>query len=280
MQVGIVGAGTMGSGIAQTFANAGFDVILNDIKVVYLEDAVKKIENNLEYLISKEKITEEDKTKIMDRLDCTTELSKLAEADLIIEAVSEDLGLKKNMFQKLDELCKTDTILASNTSALSISEIASSLQRMDKVIGVHFFNPVPVMNLVELIKAATTSEKTFQLTRDIILSTGKEVVEVEENPGFIVNRLLIPMINEAIYLLYEGVAKREDIDTAMKCGANHPLGPLALADLIGLDICLAIMETLYREFSDSKYRACPLLRKKVRAGELGRKSGKGFYSYK
>ncbi len=269
----------MGSGIAQIFANAGFEVILNDIKEVYLEDAVKKIEDNLDYLISKEKKTEDDKVEILDRLKSTTELSSLAEVDLIIEAVSEDLDLKKNIFQKLDKICKADTILASNTSALSITEIASSLQRMDKVIGMHFFNPVPVMKLVELIKAATSSEETLQLTRDILLSTGKEVVEVDENPGFIVNRLLIPMINEAIFLLYEGVAKKEDIDTAMKCGANHPLGPLALADLIGLDICLAIMETLYREFNDSKYRACPLLRKKVRAGELGRKSGEGFYSY-
>ncbi|MFP4015847.1 MAG: 3-hydroxybutyryl-CoA dehydrogenase [Halanaerobiales bacterium] len=277
--IGVVGAGTMGSGIAQIFATAGFEVILTDINKEYLLEANKKIENNLTYLVSREKKTEQEKVNILNHLKYTTDLSELAKVDLIIEAVSEDIDIKIEIFKKLDELCKTDTILASNTSALSITEIASNVSRTDKVIGTHFFNPVPVMKLVELIKAATTSKKTVETVRKIVLTTDKEIVEVEESPGFIVNRLLIPMINEAIFLLYEGIASKNDIDLSMKYGSNHPMGPLALADLIGLDVCLSIMETLYQEFNDSKYRPCPLLRKKVRAGELGKKTGRGFYLY-
>ncbi|MFP4661616.1 MAG: 3-hydroxybutyryl-CoA dehydrogenase [Halanaerobiales bacterium] len=278
-QIAIVGAGTMGSGIAQVFASAGYSVILNDLKMDFLDNAFLKIEKNLDYLIRKEKITVEEKEEILGRLEKTTDLSSISEADLVIEAVTEKMDIKKEIFQKLDDICKQNTILASNTSALSVSEIALSVERTDKVMGIHFFNPVPVMRLVELIKAANTSEQTFQSVKKLVKSTGKVIVEVEESPGFIVNRLLIPLINEAIFLLYEGVASKEDIDNAIKYGANHPMGPLALADLIGLDVCLSIMETLYKDFSDPKYRTCPLLLKKVRAGELGKKTGKGFYSY-
>ncbi|MFW6035469.1 MAG: 3-hydroxyacyl-CoA dehydrogenase family protein [Halothermotrichaceae bacterium] len=278
-KVGVVGAGTMGSGIAQCFITSGYNVVLNDINSDYLRKAINKINNNLNYLVTKEKMTEIEKNEIIDRLEWSTDLSKLAGTDLIIEAVSENMSSKIDVFKQLEKICNDRAIFASNTSALSITEIAANIDRKEKVLGIHFFNPAPVMKLVELIITDATSETTLQTIKKLFTTIGKEVVEIEESPGFIVNRLLIPMINEAIFLLYEGIADKEDIDSAMKYGANHPLGPLTLADLIGLDICLMIMDTFYLEFRDSKYRACPLLRKKVRAGELGRKTGKGFYAY-
>lgn len=278
-KIGVVGAGTMGSGIAQVFAAGGLQVVLRDVDSQCLDRGLSLIQNNLNYSVSKEKITEKEKEQLLERIDFTTELHDLADSDLIIEAVTEDINIKKEVFRKLDEICKEGTILASNTSALSITEIAAYTGRPEKVLGVHFFNPVVVMKLVELIRGITTSEETFNKIKGIIEMINKVPVETQESPGFVVNRLLIPMINEAIFVLNEGIASAEEIDRAMKYGANHPLGPLALADLIGLDVCLAIMNTLYREFNDSKYRACPLLRKKVRAGQLGSKTGIGFYSY-
>ncbi len=222
---------------------------------------------------------EEDKEKITSRIKPVTDVQNLAEVDMVIEAINEDMELKKKVFKELDEACKEETILASNTSALSITEISMATNRPEKVIGVHFFNPVPVMKLVELIRGITTSEDTFTRVNKIIKDIGKNPIEVKEAPGFVVNRLLIPMINEAAFILNEGVASVEDIDAAMVMGANHPIGPLSLADLIGLDVCLAIMETLYKEMGDPKYRPCPLLRKKVRASQLGRKTGEVFYIY-
>lgn len=278
-KIGVVGAGTMGSGIAQVFAAGGFQVVLQDIDSQYLGRGLNQIEKNLNYAVSKGKITEGEREKVLERIDFVTELDALADSDLIIEAVTEDINIKKEVFRELDEICKEGAILASNTSALSITEIAAYTGRPEKVLGVHFFNPVVVMKLVELIRGITTSEETFIKIKSIIEVINKVPVETQESPGFVVNRLLIPMINEAIFILNEGIASIEEIDKAMKYGANHPLGPLALADLIGLDVCLAIMDTLFKEFNDSKYRACPLLRKKVRAGQLGRKTGAGFYSY-
>ncbi|MTI60350.1 MAG: 3-hydroxybutyryl-CoA dehydrogenase [Firmicutes bacterium] len=278
-KIGIVGAGTMGSGIAQTIAQSGYEVILRDIEQDFVDQGLAKIAKNLARSVQKERISAAEKDAVSGRITGTTELSKLADADLVIEAITEKMEIKKRVFQELDELCSPETILASNTSALSITEIATTTKRPDKVLGIHFFNPVPVMKLVELIKSITTAEETFEKAKGFIEGIGKTPVEVNEAPGFVVNRILIPMINEAAFILYEGIAKADEIDTAMKLGANHPLGPLALGDLVGLDVCLAIMETLYNEFGDSKYRPCPLLRKKVRAGHLGRKTGRGFFEY-
>lgn len=278
-KIGIVGAGTMGSGIAQTIAQSGYEVILRDIEQDFVDQGLAKIEKNLARSVQKERISAAEKDAVLGRITGTTELSKLADADLVIEAITEQMEIKKRVFQDLDELCSPDTILASNTSALSITEIATTTKRPDKVLGIHFFNPVPVMKLVELIKSITTAEETFNKAKEFVEKIGKTPVEVNEAPGFVVNRILIPMINEAAFILYEGIAKADEIDTAMKLGANHPLGPLALGDLVGLDVCLAIMETLYNEFGDSKYRPCSLLRKKVRAGHLGRKTGRGFFEY-
>lgn len=278
-KIGIVGAGTMGSGIAQTIAQSGYEVILRDIEQDFVDQGLAKIEKNLARSVQKERISAAEKDAVSGRITGTTELSKLADADLVVEAITEQMEIKKSVFQDLDELCSPETILASNTSALSITEIATTTKRPDKVLGIHFFNPVPVMKLVELIKSITTAEETFNKAKEFVEKIGKTPVEVNEAPGFVVNRILIPMINEAAFILYEGIAKADEIDTAMKLGANHPLGPLALGDLVGLDVCLAIMETLYNEFGDSKYRPCPLLRKKVRAGHLGRKTGRGFFEY-
>lgn len=278
-KIGIVGAGTMGSGIAQTVAASGYEVILRDIEQGFVDQGLAKIEKNLARSVQKERISPDEKDDITGRITGTTDLAKLADADLVIEAITEKMEIKKKVFQELDELCTPETILASNTSALSITEIATTTKRPDKVLGIHFFNPVPVMKLVELIKSITTAEDTFNKAKEFVKKIAKTPVEVNEAPGFVVNRILIPMINEATFILYEGIAKAEEIDTAMKLGANHPLGPLALGDLVGLDVCLAIMETLYNEFGDSKYRPCPLLRKKVRAGQLGRKTGRGFFEY-
>ncbi len=278
-KIGVIGAGTMGSGIAQIAATAGYHVILRDINQEVLEKGLATIEKNLDRSIKKDRLNESEKEDILARIDTVIEYGSLSEVDLVIEAAPEDLSLKQELFKKLDSICKPEAILATNTSALSITELATVTERPDKVIGIHFFNPVPVMGLVEIIRALPTSDQTFDLASELVEDLGKSPVEVEEAPGFVVNRILVPMINEAVFMLSEGVASAEDIDTAMKKGANHPIGPLALADMIGLDVCLAIMDTLEEEFKDSKYRAAPLLRKKVRGRELGRKTGKGFYNY-
>lgn len=278
-KIGVLGTGTMGAGIIQVLAQNGFSVVLRARRQTSVDKGIATVEKNLDKLIAKEKLTAEDKAAIMGRIEGSTDIGIIKDADLVIEAATEDMEAKKALFAELDALCKPETIIATNTSSLSITEIAAATNRPDKIIGMHFFNPVPMMKLVEIIKGLATSDETrdtiLQLTSDL----GKTPVEVSEAPGFVVNRILVPMINEAIGILADGVAKAEDIDEAMKLGANHPMGPLALGDLIGLDVCLAIMEVLYSEFGDSKYRPHPLLRKMVRAGKLGRKSGAGFFDY-
>jgi len=279
MKVIVCGAGTMGSGIAQVMAEAGHQVYLRDIDEKFVNRGLGIIEKNLSRSVEKGKMTQENKDAVMARLIGVVDLSVAKEVDLVLEAIIEKTEPKKELFKELEGICPPNTIFASNTSALSISEIGAVTNRPDKFIGMHFFNPAPVMKLVEVIKAAGTSEETYKFIKDFAQQLGKNPVTVEEAPGFVVNRILIPMINEAVYILMEGVASAEDIDAAMKLGANHPIGPLALGDLIGLDVCLLIMETLYEEFGDTKYRPCPLLRKMVRAGYLGRKTKKGFFSY-
>lgn len=269
----------MGVGVAQVCSQNGYEVILYARRSVSIEKGLSSITKNLDRLIKKEKIQEEDKEKTLNRIATTSNLEDLKDADLVIEAIAENMQIKKDLFKKLDEICKEDTILATNTSSLSITDIASSTNRPDKVIGMHFFNPVPMMKLVEVIKGILTSKETCELIFEVAKNIQKEPVHVKEAPGFVVNRLLIPMINEAIFIYAEGIASIEDIDQAMKLGANHPMGPLALSDLIGNDVVLAIMDTLYEEFEDSKYRAHPLLRKIVRANLLGRKTERGFYTY-
>ncbi|GAA0675604.1 MULTISPECIES: 3-hydroxybutyryl-CoA dehydrogenase [Clostridium] len=278
-KVFVLGAGTMGAGIVQAFAQNGFEVIVRDIKDEFVERGLAGIEKNLSKLVAKGKMTEEAKAEISARISGTTDMKLAADCDLVVEAAIENMKIKKEIFAELDSICKPETILASNTSSLSITEVASATKRADKVIGMHFFNPAPVMKLVEVIRGAQTSQETFEAVKSVSEAIGKSPVEVAEAPGFVVNRILIPMINEAVGIYAEGIASVEDIDTAMKYGANHPMGPLALGDLIGLDVCLAIMDVLYNETGDSKYRAHTLLRKYVRAGWLGRKSGKGFYDY-
>ena len=280
MKAFIIGAGTMGAGIVQTFAEAGYEVVMRDLKEEFINRGYGSIEKNLSKAAAKGKITEERKAEILKNITTTTYLDMAKDADIVIEAAVENMRIKKEIFAELDEICKQGCILATNTSSLSITEVASATNRPDKVIGMHFFNPVPMMKLVEVIKGIATSEETRDKVVEMAKSLGKDPVEVEEAPGFVVNRILIPMINEAVGVLADGVASAEDIDTAMKLGANHPIGPLALGDLVGNDVCLAIMETLYSEFGDSKYRPHPLLRKMVRAGYLGRKTGKGFFEYK
>lgn len=275
----VLGAGTMGSGIVQAFAQKGYEVIVRDIKDELVQSGIVRINNGLSKLVSKGKMTEETKEDILSRISGTTDMNLAADCDLVVEAAIENMKIKKEIFAELDKICKPETILASNTSSLSITEVASATSRPEKVIGMHFFNPAPVMKLVEIIRGMATSQETFDAVKELSVAIGKEPVEVEEAPGFVVNRILIPMINEASFILQEGIASVEDIDTAMKYGANHPMGPLALGDLIGLDVCLAIMDVLYNETGDTKYRSSSILRKYVRAGWLGRKSGRGFYNY-
>ncbi len=275
----VLGAGTMGAGIAQVLAQAGYEVFLRDIEERYVEAGLNKIDKNLSRLVKKEKIDENEKNTILNRIKGIVNISDGKEVDVVIEAAIENLEIKKQIFRELDEICKSTAIFASNTSSISITALAAATKRPDKFIGMHFFNPVPVMKLVEIIKGIATSEETVQVINKITKNIGKNPIFANEAPGFIVNRILVPMINEAAYLLMEGVAKKEEIDEAMKYGANHPIGPLALADLIGLDVCLSVMEVLHYEFGEDKYRPCPLLRKMVRAGFLGRKTNKGFYTY-
>ena len=278
-KIGVLGTGTMGAGIIQVLAQSGYEVVLRARRQTSVDKGIAAIVKNLDKLIKKEKITEADKNDILGRIHGSTEIEIVKDADLIIEAATENMEAKKALFKELDELCKPETIIATNTSALSITEIAAVTGRPDKIIGMHFFNPVPAMKLVEIVKGLTTSEETRKAIIDLTKALNKTPVDVAEAPGFVVNRILIPMVNEGIGILADGVADVEGIDTAMKLGANHPMGPLALGDLIGLDVCLAIMETLYTEFGDTKYRPHPLLRKMVRAGKLGRKTGAGFYDY-
>jgi len=278
-RVFVAGAGQMGSGIAQVAAQAGLQVTMQDIAPEFLDRGMATIRRNLARSVEKGRITREEQQAILERLQTTLNLEAAAEADVVVEAIVENLQAKKDLFSELDRVCPAATILASNTSSLPITELAASTKRPDRFIGMHFMNPVPVMQLVEVVRGHLTSDETHAVIRDLAVRMGKTPVTVQDYPGFVANRVLFPMINEAIYCLMEGVASAEDIDTVMRLGMNHPMGPLALADLIGLDTCLAILETLYRGLGDPKYRPCPLLRRMVSAGLLGRKTGRGFYTY-
>ena len=278
-KVVVIGGGTMGLDIAQVFAKTGHDVIVRDIKDEIITASEARLNKGLDKLVAKGKLDDAGKKAITDKISFTTDLGKAADADLVVEAAIENLDIKKSIFAELDAICKPECILASNTSSISITAIAAATKRPDKFIGMHFFNPATVMKLVEVIRGANTSDETCRIITDLAAAIGKEPVAVEEAPGFVVNKILIPMINEACDLLYTGVATADGIDTAMKLGANHPMGPLALGDLVGLDVCLAIMDTLYNETHDPKYRASLLMRKMVRAGKLGRKTGVGFFDY-
>ncbi|MCX5862912.1 MAG: 3-hydroxybutyryl-CoA dehydrogenase [Desulfomonile sp.] len=276
---GVVGAGQMGNGIAHVAAASGMQVIMNDITQEFVDNGLKTIEKNLARAVSKGKMTEEEKSQILSRIKPSIDLSDFREADFVVEAIIEDLQLKQTVFRTLDEVVSPGKVLASNTSSISITKLASFTKRPDKFIGMHFMNPVPVMKLVEIINGLATDRQTTELTIELSKKFGKIPVEAQDFPGFISNRVLLPMINEAVFALFEGVGTPEAIDEVMKLGMNHPMGPLTLADLIGLDTCLAILKVLYEGFCDSKYRPCPLLIKYVEAGYLGRKSGRGFYNY-
>ena len=277
--LGVIGAGQMGNGIAQVAAMSGLNVVMSDIKDELIEQGVAAIQKILQRGVDKGKLDGTERDGILNRITTTVGIKDMASVDFVIEAATEYEPVKFEIFENLDNICGASVILATNTSSIPIGRIASRTKRPEKVIGMHFMNPVPLMKLIEIIRGVETSDDTFQTTWDLALKFGKTPVEANDYPGFIANRILMPMINEAIYCLYHGVGTREDIDTVMKLGMNHPMGPLSLADLIGLDTCLAIMDTLYDGFKDSKYRACPLLRKYVEAGWLGRKTGRGFYNY-
>ncbi|MFD2446812.1 3-hydroxybutyryl-CoA dehydrogenase [Bacillus sp. CGMCC 1.16607] len=278
-KVMVIGAGQMGSGIAQVCAQAGYEVILNDLKPEFVERGLSVIKKNLSRQVEKERMTAEEMNDVLERLTPSTDVTDAKDIDLVIEAAVENMDIKKKLFAQLDEIAPAGAILASNTSSLPITEIAAATKRPELVIGMHFMNPVPVMKLVEIIRGLATSDEVYQAIEDMTKTLSKVPVEVNDFPGFVSNRILMPMINEAIYTLYEGVASKEAIDEVMKLGMNHPMGPLTLADFIGLDTCLYIMETLHEGFGDTKYRPCPLLRKYVKAGWLGRKTGRGFYEY-
>lgn len=279
MKVAVIGAGTMGSGIAQTCALAGHTVLLHDTSEASRSRGMTGIKSSLERLVKKETITEDNRAEALSRITLSGDLEQIKDAEVIIEAIFENVAAKRDVWAALDKLAKAEALLASNTSSLSITELASFTTRPEKFCGMHFFNPVPVLPLVEVVEGLKTSQETLQKAKSFVEGIGKTPIVCKDKPGFIVNRLLVPYINDAIHALSEGVASAEDIDTAMKLGANMPIGPLALADLVGLDVCLAASESLYNEFQDSKFRIAPMLRQKVRAGQLGRKSGSGFYKY-
>ncbi len=277
---GVIGSGQMGNGIAQVVAASGLNVLMSDIKQDFCDKGIATITKNLNWMVSKGKLDEGQKEAILGRIETTTDLGDMASVDFVVEAAVEREDLKFKIFEDLDKICPPNVILSTNTSSIPIGRIAARTSRPEKIIGMHFMNPVPVMKLVEVIKGIATSQETFDLTWELCEKFNKTPAQANDFPGFLANRILMPMINEAIFCIYQSVGKAEDIDTVMKLGMNHPMGPLALADLIGLDTCLAIMETLYDGFKDSKYRPCPLLRKYVEVGWLGRKTGKGFYDYK
>ena len=278
-RIGVVGAGTMGRGIAQVCAASGFDVVMSDVSADAVAAGLASIEKQLARAVEKERMSAAEKDALLSRIETATGIEAMAGVGVCIEAATENPDVKLDLFRALDSVCRGDAILASNTSSISLTKIAGACTRPERVIGMHFFNPVPLMKLVEVIRALQTSDATFEAARALADRLGKTAVAVADSPGFVVNRMLVPMINEAVYALSEGLASAEEIDLAMQLGLSHPIGPLRLADLIGIDVCLDVMDVMYRDFSDSKYRPCPLLRKMVDAGRLGRKSGRGFYEY-